>query len=205
MVRSVSPARRGWVRVETGRESWLITSRDAEILGLAEGSEVDGELLRRSALEAQAPAARKDTGRYLARSEHTADQLKRYLRRRGYAPQVVDDTVTWAVRLGYVDDLRYAMTFVRSHRSGKSPMGRRRLRAELRRRGVADGDAREALSDLDDGDMEEGLVARVEKRYGRLAPEVGRRRAMGYLSRRGFSADMARRVVDRALGEGGRS
>ena len=205
MIRSVSPARRGWVRVETDRGDWLLASRDVDRLGLAVGSNVDATDLRRTAMDAQLPAARKDTGRYLARSEHTRQQLRRYLKRRGYVSKAVEDTLEWAVRLGYVDDLRFARTFVASHRGGRSPMGRRRLQAELRKRGVDGEDVRKALEDLDDGDLEDGLVARVEKRYGGLERRKAWRRAMGYLSRRGFSAGMARRVVERALGDGGGS
>lgn len=201
IVRSVSPVRRGWVRVEADGGEWLLPSRAAGRLGVAEGAEVDADRLREAALEEQEPAARKDTGRYLGRAEHTADQLRGYLRRRGYHRSVVEETVDWALRLGYVDDLRYARAYVRAHRGGRSPMGVRRLRMELRRRGVGDADAEAALSDSEDGGMEEELVRSVRKRYGSLQGKKARRRALGYLSRRGFSYGLSRRVVHRALDE----
>jgi regulatory protein len=188
--------------VETDGGHWLLPSRVAEGMGLEEGAEIDGEGLQRTALEAQAPAAREDTGRYLARSEHTASQLAGYLRGRGYHAPVVESTVRWARRLGYVDDLRYARSYVRSHRGGRSPMGVRRLRMELRKRGVGREDAEEALAGLRDGEMEEELVSSVSKRYGHLEGEKARRRALGYLSRRGFSYGISRSVVERALGDG---
>lgn len=188
--------------METDLGSWLLTSGAARRLALEGGAEIDAERLDEAAMKVQPPAARKDTGRYLARSEHTASQLRGYLGGRQYHPSVVDRTVEWASRLGYVDDVRFARSYVRSHRGGRSPMGVRRLRLELRKRGVSAEDAEAALVDSEDRDIEEDLVRGVRKRYGHLPDEKARRRALGYMSRRGFPYDLSRRVVNRALNGG---
>ena len=199
VVRSVSSARRGWVLVETDRGSWMIPARKARSLELSRGAQIATERLVQTAVKSQTAAARRDTGRYLARSEHTESQLEGHLTRKGYLPEVVTETIAWAHRLGYVDDLRYARAYVGSHLGGRSPMGSRRLLLELRKRGVDDSDARRAVEEVDERGMENQLTETVRKRYAHLKPEVARRRAKAFLSRRGFDWDTSRRVLEKAL------
>jgi regulatory protein len=82
------------------------------------------------------------------------------------------------------------------------PCGRRRLRAELRARGVAASVAEDAIQSLLSGDAESELA--MEQARGRLGhfrgvPEVvARRRLAGWLQRRGFAPDVVARTL-RAL------
>jgi len=201
-VTGIVPVRKGWVRVEAGRLSWMLPVDRAPVPDAVPGADIDPESLDALEDECQPPAARRDALRHLAGSERTCAGLTGYLAGRGYAPRIVEAAVSWARANRFVDDGRYAAAFV-DGRAGRSPMGSARIRLELRRRGVPDGEADSVLRDRDDEDQIDALVETVRRRYGGLPRETAFRRAAGYLSRRGFSTGLALRVIARAFRDGG--
>lgn len=190
--------RKGWVRVITSCGQWLLTDETVRRYGLTPGTALSRDKLEGLAQEVQLPAAKKDTGRYLERSEHSKSQLRGYLLRRGYSSLVAEAVIGWAEEVGYVDDARFALTYVRSHRE-RSPMGTRRLRAELTSKGVSEEVADRVLQPVDDRELIDVLVKKVRGSYGYLDPAKGRNRALSYLKRRGFDYSLSSEVVSLAL------
>jgi len=134
-------------------------------------------------------------------------ELRRRLRLAGYAPELVEGTITRLTELGYLDDDAFARTWVES-RDRARPRGERALRTELDRKGVDRAvvdtvlDDRRAAGDssVDDGpSADEAAAARLIARHaaalGRVAdPRARRQRAYGLLARNGFDPDIAARV-----------
>jgi regulatory protein len=137
----------------------------------------------------------------LARRDHGEEELRRKLRRRGFAEGEIDETLGRLREKGYVDDRRYAATFADSAaRSGKA-VGER-LVQELRRRGIPREIAAEAAAGAA-GNHDGGMLLRelIRRRFsgydhGSAEPRE-KRRVIGYLLRRGFDFS----VVARILGE----
>jgi regulatory protein len=170
-------------------------------LGVRIGGNADPADLEVLASECQTPAARRDALRYLSGAEHTMGQLSGYLAGRGYSTAVLEAVVAWAGERGFVDDGRFASVFLDSH-TGHSPLGSRRIRQELRKRGVPEAAVDAVLEERDDASLFDTLVETVRRKYGRLPREAAFRRAAGFLSRRGFSAGLSFRVLAKALGDG---
>src|SRR5581483_2024712 len=87
-------------------------------------------------------------------------------------------------------------------------MGKRALSAELRRRGVADETALEAVSTIESDDEERAarqLVDRKLRTMSGLDDPTRVRRLVGMLGRRGYSGGLAYRVVREALRDSGSS
>ncbi len=166
--------------------------------GIAVNSEIAIQILNDLARKYQIPAALADTGRFLEKTEHTASQLKAYLARRGYSIETGEHVVRWAQKHGYVDDTRYAKMFITSH-TIRSPMGDRRLRAELRKRGVSEEIIVRVLAERKDDELIPELVNSVRRKYGSLDRETAFRRATAFLSRRGFDSSTAYRVISEAI------
>jgi len=147
-------------------------------------------------LDDDARAARTAAIGLLARREHTCDEIRRKLQRRGYADSVIGPVVTTLAEAGYISDLRFADGFVRVRvERGRGPL---RIRAELRERGVADAVIDELLTETAAFWIERARTAR-SKRFGDAAPadrEAWNRQAR-FLAQRGFPADL----IYRALGE----
>jgi regulatory protein len=140
-------------------------------------------------------AARIAAVRLLARREHSTDELRRKLRRRGHPEAVIDAVVATLSDATYVSDSRFADSFVRVRSErGQGPL---RIRAELRERGVEDAVADELLTETADFWIERARSARC-KRFGDAPPATRDdwNRQARFLAQRGFPSDL----IYRALG-----
>jgi regulatory protein len=101
--------------------------------------------------------------------------------------------------VGLVDDRAFAAGYVHSRSSGR---GRRALAQELRRKGVDDETAAQALEAVDHDTQTAAardLVRRKLRSTAGLDRAVRERRLFGMLARRGFPTDVVLRVVREEL------
>jgi regulatory protein len=156
-----------------------------------EGSPVDTQKLS----ELQTECVRNDVQPFLGHSERSSGQLRKKVLSLGYSTAVADSTVFWAEEYGFVDDNRFCTMFIASR-----TMGLAGLKMELARRGVSEAAVETALASISETDNIQDLVQQVSKKYGHLENrETARRRALAWLSRRGFSGETIHRVLKEAL------
>lgn len=127
----------------------------------------------------------------------TRSELRTQLLRKGVEEQVADQVLGRLNEVGLVDDAAFAEQWVRS-RHVYQGMARRALSAELRRKGVADDLAAEAVSTLDSETEESRARDLVRKRMramGSVEETAKIRRLVGMLARKGYAEGMAYRVV----------
>ncbi|MBD8869817.1 regulatory protein RecX [Nocardioides donggukensis] len=108
--------------------------------------------------------------------------------------------------VGLVDDAAFARAWVASRQPGKG-LARRALAVELRRKGIADEVAAEALAEIDPDDEDAAARALVRKKLRALEgveTERATRRLVGMLARKGYSPGTAYAVVRAELAEIGR-
>lgn len=135
---------------------------------------------------ARGPRATKDLGRWLAQREHSPEEISAALER--------------LTERGLLNDAAYATTFARS-RFTTHHMSRRRISAELARRGVeravADAAIAEVIDDeaIDERAMVNAAAAKKLKTLAKLEPDVRRRRLYGFLARKGYPASLVRDAV----------
>lgn len=121
----------------------------------------------------------------------SASQLADRMRRRRIEEPVIEATVAACRRMGALDDRGLATTRARRFRDGGYAAYATRQR--LRRQGFADADLDVALADAYAGFDEEAEARRLLA--ARPSSAATRSRAYGFLARRGFGADVARRVA----------
>ena len=145
--------------------------------------------------------AREMALRLLTVRAHSRQELEAALRRRRVTPDVIDDVLRRFGDVGLINDTDFAAGWVSSGRS-RLRSGRR-LRHELRAKGVTDDAAARAIAQREpDADL---IAARAiaMKRLG-LARGLGRearyRRVAGALARAGFSTDVVVRVTRETVG-----
>jgi len=135
----------------------------------------------------------------LARHAYTVQRLRRVLVRKGLDEDVIDGVLFELAEGGLLDDAAYAKAFVSGYAEER---GATRLRADLRSRGVARVDIEAAVADLPaEGEVAESLLGRHAGRFRGLDPQVARRRAAGFLRRRGFGADATHAAIRTVLGD----
>src|SRR5262249_34670377 len=129
----------------------------------------------------------------LARRDHSEQEIRRGLRRDGFAEEAVEETVQRLRRERYLDDAGFALRLARS-RLAHAGVGRNRVRLELRKKGVrrttAEAGLKEALGDVAEGEVLEGVARRYWKSRGDEDPARRLRKLWAFLVRRGFPADL---------------
>jgi regulatory protein len=99
--------------------------------------------------------------------------------------------------VGLIDDEAFARAWIASRQPGKG-LATRALAQELRRKGVDDEIAREALDEIDPADEEaaaRALVRRKLRSVARVDDTVATRRLVGMLARKGYGSGLAFAVV----------
>ena len=175
---------------------------------LREGMQLSAEQVGAIQLGAVKQECFDDAMRSLERRLHSRAELRRKLVGKEYGETVVDAVLEDLVRLGYVDDERFARTRALSAAQHKHH-GRRRARVELMKAGVNGEVAERALSDVyaehDSAAVARDLAQKQAARLRKLDPLVARRRLVGMLQRRGFDYESIRPVVEEVLSGGEKS
>jgi regulatory protein len=154
-----------------------------------------------------ASVAREICLRLLTARPRSRAELATALGRNGIEPDVADRVLGRLGDVGLIDDSAFAEMVVQSGHRHRL-MGKRALSAELRRRGVADETAVEAVAAIDTSDEEQAarrLVERKLRSMSGLDDPTRIRRLVGMLARRGYAQGLAYRVVRDALREHGSS
>lgn len=138
----------------------------------------------------------------LARREHSAQELRRKLHRRGVADvpagqldELLDEVLRSLAEEGLLSEQRFVESYLRQRVArGYGPL---RLREELRQRGVDEGMARDALSADAGWDWQVQAATVYRKRYGDTAPRDARDAAsrLRFMRYRGFSAEQLRPLL----------
>lgn len=135
--------------------------------------------------------------RLLTARPRTRVELAQALARKGVDADVVEQVLSRLDEVGLVDDAAFAEVWVRS-RHNYQGLSRRALAHELRRKGVADESAAEALASVDSEAEEERARELVRKKLrglGSVDEAAKVRRLVGMLARKGYSEGLAYRVV----------
>lgn len=123
------------------------------------------------------------------------------LMKRGIADNVANKVLDRFTELGLIDDDAYAQAYVRTKHKERG-LGRRALALELRRKGIDDSIAIEAAHEVsteDEWDRGRLLISKRLNSAMAAGPEAARRRLVGLLARRGYSASMSYDLVNSAL------
>lgn len=192
-IREVVPGekRRVTIRFENGESVTLYRSElrglpvcESALL-LEEGAYIPEELYLKVLHGILVPRAKKRAMFLLGQMDRTEHQLRGKLREGGYPEICIGKAVDYVRQYHYIDDLRYARSYVRCRQQKRS---RQRLKMDLLRRGV-DGDTIEqAISEEYEAD-ERGMIRELleKRRYDyEHADQREQRRTYQFLLRRGY-------------------
>ena len=132
-----------------------------------------------------------DTALYLLGfKDRTEKELSDKLRDKGYDEEEIEAAIAKCTEYGYINDCRFAAVYARNRMMQK---GDRLIRMELSRKGVSDEVSGSAIDDLSRDESEAGFELLNRRYRGQdLSDDSVRRKAFGFLMRRGFSYDSIR-------------
>lgn len=135
--------------------------------------------------------------RFLGFRPRSQAEVTRYLRDKKYSSEVITDTINRLIQQEYLDDQAFARSWVMD-RQRLRPRSRRALRYELRQKGIDENVIEKTLADLDEDDLAWRALESKLRQWKHLAKPDFKKKAMGFLSRRGFNYEIVREVTDRA-------
>lgn len=133
----------------------------------------------------------RDKARYqalgqLSRRMRSEWELRDYLKRKEYSPEITEHTIEWLKEYGYCNDYRFADAWVRNRRLLKAT-SERKLRQELQQKRVSGEVIDDALND-DETDERQVLRDLIERKR-RQTKYQDKLKLIQYLSRQGFNYD----------------
>jgi regulatory protein len=151
-------------------------------------------------------SARMLAENYIDFAPRTVAEVRRRLAKAQYEEDVIEEVIADLIRAELLDDTRFSAAWVES-RSRAKRLGRARLAAELRQKGVPREEVEQALGDLA---PESELASATELARKRL-PEgeaawnspaeraAARRKLSAYLQRRGYKWEIIEQVFARVF------
>lgn len=140
---------------------------------------------------------------YLAARARSKREIEQKLLLAGYRPCTVEMVIYKLQRENLLDDSDFARQWVESRQHHK--LGRSRIAQELRRKGVSQEDAEDAMSIIEDEDQLSGAVALATKAAARIKPDEDIRKATNriaaMLARRGYSWDITKVAIRQAVSD----
>jgi regulatory protein len=143
----------------------------------------------------EAERARTKVLDYLSYRPRSEWEIREYLRKREFSSAVVDTVVSALSDVKLIDDVAFVRYWL-ENRAQFRPKGTRVLAQELRQKGVSSQLIDEALEDYDEETAAKVVFEEQARRLSQLSSDIFRRRISERMTRRGFSYDLIRDLID---------
>lgn len=156
---------------------------------LKEGQELANEVYEEIRTDILIKRARKRAMFLLEKMDRTESQLRNKLRQGFYGEDLIDDAVAYVKKYHYIDDNRYAQTYVRYQKERKS---KRQIKMDLMQKGVNCEIIEQAIEIEYGAESEQELIMKwVEKRKYKIGnSDVKEKQKMyQFLMRKGFRSE----------------
>ena len=125
-------------------------------------------------------------------------EFREKLNKRGFSEDVITELVTDFKKRGLLDDAKFAKMWIED-RMNLKPMGKFKLRQELKEKGVSEFDIDDtfenAKNEIDEYESARKLASGRLRQLSGLDKVTAKRRLAGFLERRGFSYDAVMKAV----------
>ena len=124
--------------------------------------------------------------------QRSTKEITQRLKQKNFDDSVIKETLSFLKRQGFVDDESFAKAWIDSRL--KKPLGLRRIKEELRIKGIDTNIIESNLKKIRQDYLEEEVVARIAadrlSKLKGIEPQKVKRRTFAYLLRRGFSPEV---------------
>lgn len=145
------------------------------------------------------PFALEKSVALLASRARTEKEIVDCLRKNAYPEAAIAKVMARLHEAGYINDADFAAQWTAARAS--KGLGSRRIRMELRQKGVDQTQIDQALSAMDDNDMMSGAIKAAQKaaRGKDLSSPADRQKILAALARRGYDYALARQALQELL------
>lgn len=172
----------------------VLYKREVKTYGLEAGEELSEEAYQRILEETLIPRAKRRAMHLLEKQDRTRKNLEDKLRESDYPQTVIDAAIAYVESFHYIDDERYARSYVHFHQEGKS---KRRIQQDLIQKGI-DRDVIALVLEEEYETSEANMIRDLlrKKHYDPESADAKERSKMyRFLAGRGFSSGDISRVL----------
>jgi len=185
------------VELDNG-ESLYMPYQISNLYKLDSGRSIDPTEYRQLKEESQRFQCKRRALDYLAIRIRSAAEMERYLQKKGYAHDTIQDVVRGLIDAGYLDDYDFAARFIDS-RLNKKLVGKHLLASELQKRGISRTIIKAAIKESESRHTDiDTIFETARKKYAALKLKKNALTKLAYfLQRRGFDAEIVHTVIER--------
>lgn len=175
-------------------DSFILYKGEAMKLSLFENEVFDEVKYQQIINDILGKRATKRAMHLLERQERTEKQLRDKLQQNGYPLQCIEQAIAYVKLYRYIDDYRYASTYIRYHQEKES---RHKLTQKLMMRGISKELIEVALEEefVTDEGMQIKELLRKRRFDPETADEATRRKTAQFLMRKGFKTSDIFRIM----------
>lgn len=192
----ITKEKKGKILVHTdGVDCFPLYEKEADAWEIREGAELSREKWEELCSEILKKRVIRRAMFLLQQMDRTESQLRRKLAEGHYPEELIDEAVAYVESWHYIDDFRYACTYIRCHQAEKS---RIQLKLVLVKRGVPSELIDRAFEE-EYADNEEELIAKLleKKHYDpEQMDQKEKYKICQFLLRKGFSISKIKRQMD---------
>ena len=181
-------------------EAFVISGRRASGMGLKPGDELTEEAYA-EIIQSLRSACMQRCGTLLGSRDYPVHRLRTKLQEAGYPTSIIEDCIEKLQKAHYLDDARYAQTYLRSHLADRSLL---RIRHDLMERGVPEDLIERAVAEIsEETDPEEVQLDQIRRLLRKRgydpagADYTVRQKTMAFLQRKGYDMGLIRRAMEK--------
>lgn len=178
--------------------AFVLYKGELRLYHIKEGEEIAKDDYIRIMNEVLPKRAKLRAMNLLKSREYTTEQLRTKLEQGFYPKTVIEEAISYVESFHYIDDFRYAVSFITYNESNKS---RRRIEQDLHAKGIAKDIIEKAwLSWENEGGFqdEQTMIRKLleKKHYNpESADYKEQQKIYAYLARKGFSGEQIRKAL----------
>lgn len=179
-----------------GEFAFGIDYRIKEEFDLQKGKTIDAETIQILKDKDNIKKAKNKAYNYLSYRQRTCKEMRKYLENKEFNNQTVEITISELLNEGYLDDYKFAETFL-LEKSNLKAYGPYRIKYELQNKGIESSIIDKVLPIYEE-DIDE-LTRLVLAKYKNIANEsndVIYRKVGGFLQRKGHSYDTIKKIIN---------
>lgn len=176
--------------------SFVLYKGEIRRFALQEGEEIASEVYEEIRTDILIKRARKRAMFLLEKMDRTESQLRNKLRQGFYGEDLIDDAIAYVKKYHYIDDNRYAQTYVRYQKERKS---KRQIKMDLMQKGVDREIIEQAIEAEYEPESEQELILKwIEKRKYKIGEsDIKEKQKMyQFLMRKGFRLEDILHVLE---------
>ena len=176
--------------------SFVLYKGEIRRFALQEGEEIASEVYEEIRTDILIKRARKRAMFLLEKMDRTESQLRNKLRQGFYGEDLIDDAIAYVKKYHYIDDNRYAQTYVRYQKERKS---KRQIKMDLMQKGVEREIIEQAIEAEYEPESEQELILKwIEKRKYKIGEsDIKEKQKMyQFLMRKGFRSEDILHVLE---------